>query len=310
MRAVVLREHGNASKLMVSEVPEPKNSDPDSSIVRNEYAAVNFIDTYHRTGLYRRQLPFVLGREGVGYIGERRVAYFPGAGYQESLVVPNSSLVDVPKELDSKQACSLVAGLTALLMSQLVSLNKDDWVLVYAVSGGVGSLLAQMLRNNGIKVIGTTSPSKLDFAKSLNIEVINRQEDIPSQVMDFTKGQGVRAVFDGVGKDTFETSLQCLAAKGDFISFGNASGKVPPVDLLDLSKKGIKIQRFALTLHLTDLQKTASEYYQMLVDGNVKVEIDKVFPLEKAKEAHEYLESGKSVGKVLLNFKEAEESLE
>ena len=335
MKACVIREHGDADALKIeTDFPSPVLSS-GSVIVKNEYAGLNFIDTYHRKGLYPRELPFVAGQEGGGTIVAaspeaeaagfgvgQTVTYMAFGSYAEYSAVPASKCVAVPDglNLDVAIAC-MVQGLTAhyLVSSAHADLIKQgEWMLIYSVGSGTCQWAAQMAKLRGYKVIGTTSKGKLDVARATGCDeliVLDCAEgkthadytsvDITERVKEITGGAGCKCIVDGVGASTYEISLACLSRRGIFISFGNASGAVPAFPVLKLNAKSAFVTRPKLGDYIADSEELAgrcSDVFNWLKEGKLKVGIDRTFGLEEAVEGHKYLEQGKSKGKVLFTI--------
>merc|ERR1719313_3013243 len=332
MKAAVIRETGPAENMLVeSDYPVPELKD-GQVLVNNEFAGINFIDTYHRSGLYARDLPFVGGQEGGGKIAAvtpaaeaqgykvgDRVAYSILQTYSEYSAVPAAKLLPVPDNvgMDVAVAC-VVQGMTAhyLTTSAHADLVKPgEWMLIHGVSGGTCQWAAQMARLKGYKVIGTAAKGKADVAKATKCdELILLDEtpgtayedytsvDIVAKVMEATGGEGVKAVIDGIGKNTVDISIDSLARRGIFVSFGNASGAVPPFPVLRLIAKSGFVTRPKLldyTVDRAELLKRADEVFGWLAAGELNVSIDKTFDLDDVVEGHKYLEAGKSKGKLL-----------
>mmetsp|Transcript_20648 Transcript_20648/g.30462 ORF Transcript_20648/g.30462 Transcript_20648/m.30462 type:complete len:369 (-) Transcript_20648:210-1316(-) len=332
MRAAVVRETGDAHQLkMESDFPTPELK-PGQVIVKNKFAGINFIDTYHRKGLYARDLPFIGGQEGGGEVAAvsdeaaaqgikigDRVAYSVFGSYAEYTAVPAAKLLPVPDEVELDVATScVVQGLTAhyLTSSAHADLIKEgEWCLIHGVGGGTCQWAAQMAKIRGYKVIGTCSKGKEDVCKDLGCdELIVLDEvsgtsyedyesmDIVAKVMEVTDGKGCKAVIDGIGKSTVDISINSLAHRGIFLSFGNASGAVPAFPVLRLIGKSAYVTRPKLLDYTTNREELvwrADEIFGWLKDGNLKVSVDTCFPLDQAAEGHMYLEAGKSKGKVL-----------
>jgi NADPH:quinone reductase len=313
--------------------PTPKLS-PGGVIVKNEFAGINFIDTYHRKGLYARDLPFVGGQEGGGVVAAvsdeatkegikvgDRVAYSVFGSYAEYTAVPASKLLPVPDavSLDVATSC-VVQGMTAhyLVTSAHANLiQPGEWCLIHGVAGGTWQWAAQMAKLQGFKVIGTAPVGKRDVAEATGCdELILLNEapgtayedytsvDVTAKVMEITSGQGVKCVIDGIGKATMDISIDSLARRGIFVSFGNASGAVPAFPVLRLIGKSAYVTRPKLLDYTVDRQELvwrANEVFDWLAQGKLKVSVDAVFPLEQAAEGHKYLEAGKSKGKVLYS---------
>jgi NADPH2:quinone reductase len=335
MRAVVVQIPGDIEALdYTTHHPVPECS-RGHVLVRNQFAGLNFIDTYHRSGLYPRETPFVLGQEGGGVISAvaendealiqsglkvgDRVVYGSFGSYAEFTLVPVDKLVPVPPDMDLKTAVAcMTQGLTAHYLSSSVGngiAKPGDWVLVYAVGGGTGQWTAQMCKLRGFRVIGTTSRCKaqnvLDICDQL-IVLENEPSksfadytsvDIASRVKEITNGQGCKLIIDGVGKATYEISLNCLAKRGLFVSFGNASGAVPAFPVLKLLPQSAYVTRPKLNDYVTtreELLERAEEVFGWVQGGKLKITVDNVFSLEDVKQGHAYLENGGGNGKILF----------
>lgn len=335
MRAAVVRETGDAHALKLEhDFPTPELK-AGGVIVKNKYAGINFIDTYHRKGLYARDLPFVGGQEGGGEVAAvseeaaaqgikvgDRVAYSVFGSYAEYTAVPAVKLLPVPDGVDIDVATScVVQGMTAhyLVSSAHADLIKPgDWCLIHGVGGGTCQWAAQMAKIRGYKVIGTCSKGKEDICKNLGCdELIALDEvtgtayedyesmDIVQRVMEVTNGEGCKAVIDGIGKSTVDISINSLAHRGIFVSFGNASGAVPAFPVLRLIGKSAYVTRPKLLDYTTNREELiwrSNEVFGWLMEGKLNVKVDTTFPLEQAAEGHLYLEAGKSKGKVLYEI--------
>jgi len=335
MKAAVVREVGDADALKVeNDFPVPKMG-PGQVIVKNEYAGINFIDTYHRKGLYPRDLPFVGGQEGGGVVAAvsdeaakegikvgDRVAYSILGTYSEYSAVPAAKLLPVPDGVDIDIATScVVQGLTAhyLVSSAHAGLIKPgEWCLIHGVGGGTCQWAAQMAKLRGYKVIGTCAKGKESIASTLGCDeliVLDEVEgtsyedyesvDVVARIMEVTDGKGVKCVIDGIGKSTVDIALNSLAHRGIFVSFGNASGAVPAFPVLKLIAKSAYVTRPKLldyTTNRAELIERADEIFGWLKDGKLNVSVDTSFPLEQAADGHKYLEAGKSKGKVLYKI--------
>ncbi|WYZ46078.1 hypothetical protein EsH8_IX_000303 [Colletotrichum jinshuiense] len=292
-------------------------------LVRNEYAGINYIDTYFRTGLYQAPLPNVLGREGAGTVvaahpsaaaafrpGDRVVYMGNFGSYAAYSAVPAAQLLPVPDALPTdKAAAALLQGLTAwTFVREAGEVKPGEWVLVHAAAGGVGLHLVQMLRAVGAKVIGTTSSDdKCALAKKNGAEwVVNsRSQNLADEVKRITGGHGADVIFDGVGKATFDADLEIAARKGRLVIFGNASGAVPPFDILKLGSKNLKVMRPVVnnyTATREELERYSAELFEMVTSGKVEVAIHKAYPLQDVKTAHTDLESRNTTGKLLLKI--------
>ncbi len=261
MKAVIIEKNGGTDVLQYkTDQPVPKPKDGEI-LVKNDFIGINFIDTYFRSGLYPvTEWPYILGREAEGTIvssggGDTlgmkegdRVVWMDVHAYAEYTAVPAKKASKLPEEMPPKvAAAAYLQGLTALtLIRESHHVKKGDWVLVHAAAGGVGLWLCQLLKAVGANTIGTASTQeKVDLAKKAGAtHMINySHEDVKSKVMELTGGNGVIAVFDGVGKSTFDLSLECVARKGSMISFGNASGAPDPLTIARLSPKNVKLMR-------------------------------------------------------------------
>ena len=326
----MVRETGDASVLSYeTNVPKP-SCGPGQALVRNEYAGINFIDTYHRSGLYKRELPFVLGQEGGGLIEELseeardagwnlgdRVVHMSFGSYAEYTAANLSQMVAVPNDIDMTTALAcMVQGLTAhylVTSAHAGILQPNEWCLIHSVASGTCQWAAQIAKLQGYKIIGTCSKGKMSLAECdhlIELEPVPGHSysdynsvDVVAKVMQITQNQGVKCVIDGVGKSTAEISLKCLARRGIWISFGNASGAVPPIEVLSLAPKSAFMTRPKLSDYVAtpdELKQRASEVFEWVRQGKLKVSIDKIFPLEDAQASHLYIESGKTKGKLVL----------
>ena len=238
-----------------------------------------------------------------------KVVWMGEGAYAEYTATPAAKAFKLPEGIKPQvSAAALLQGLTALtLIREAHHVNSGDWVLVHAAAGGTGLWLCQLLRAVGANVIGTASTQeKVDLAtKAGATHMINySHEDVKSKVMELTKDQGVIAVFDGVGKDTFDLSLECVARKGSMISFGNASGAVPPVTIARLSPKNARLMRptlFGYIVTREEFEGNTRELFEMVQSGKIDVRIHEVYPLSEVKRATEDLQGRKSTGKLLLD---------
>ncbi len=320
MKAVVIRTTGNTDVLLYEEAPKPIPK-PNEALVRLEAIGVNYIDIYHRTGLYKVPLPFIPGMEAAGVveaIGKEvkevsvgdRVAYAMTLGaYAEYAAVPSLRLVQLPEAISySVAAAIMLQGMTAhYLLRSTYPVKKENTILVHAAAGGVGLLLIQIAKQIGARIIGTVSTDvKADAARNAGADkvIVYTREDFEKEVKDYTAGRGVDVVYDSVGKDTFEKSLNVLKPRGMLALFGQSSGPVPPFDLGQLSAKGsLFLTRPTLSHHInerTELLWRANELFSLISDGTVKVKIDSVIKLAEVRKAHELLEARKTIGKLLL----------
>lgn len=294
---------------------------PGEVRVRNTAIGLNFIDTYHRSGLYPMPLPLVLGSEGAGVVeavGPKvkefkvgdRVAYAqPIGAYAEVLIRPVARLVKIPAGIkDETAAAMMLKGMTAwYLCRRTYRVKKGDTIVVHAAAGGVGQILCQWAKHLGATVIGTVgSDEKVALAKKVGCKhvVVMSREKLSERVKAITKGKGVPVVYDGVGKDTFMESLDCLQPLGLMASFGNASGAVAPVNIGILAAKGsLFLTRPTLVNYTSareDLLKAARELFAVVKKGAVKITINQRYPLREAAQAHRDLESRKTTGSTVL----------
>jgi NADPH2:quinone reductase len=301
------------------EVPPPAEGEV---LVRHRAIGVNFIDTYYRSGLYPTPLPSALGSEGAGVVeavgpgvtsvalGER-VAYCRGplGAYATARVLPARDVIPVPDGVSDEVAAAVVLkGLTAwYLVRRVHPIAPGDDVLVHAGAGGVGSLLVQWARHLGARVIATAgAEDKADLARANGADdvILYCTEDVPARVRELTGGAGVRVVYDSVGRDTFEASLDALARRGLMVSFGNASGAAPAVAPLTLMRKGsLFLTRPLLGDYIADrseLEAGADELFGLIRDGVLRPTIGQQFDLADAAEAHRALEARATVGSTVL----------
>ncbi len=294
---------------------------PGEVLVRNTAVGLNFIDVYHRIGLYPNTLPLTLGMEGAGVVeavGPKvkefkvgdRVAYAnPIGSYAEVCVRPVARLVKVPAGVDDKVAAAIMLkGMTAwYLLRRTYKVKKGDTILMHAAAGGVGQILCQWAKYLGATVIGTVgSDEKAALAKKAGCKhvIVTSKERFVDRVKEITKGKGVPVVYDGVGKDTFMDSLDCLAPLGLMASFGNASGAVTQFNPGVLAQKGslflTRPTLFTYTAKREDLVKAAQDLFAVVKNKAVKISINQTYPLRNAAQAHIDLESRKTTGSTIL----------
>lgn len=318
--AIRIYETGGPEKLKWEEVAVG-DPGPGQVRVRNTAVGLNFIDTYHRNGLYPLQLPLTLGTEGAGVVeavGPKvkefkvgdRVAYAnPIGAYAEVLLRPVERLVKIPPGIDDKVAAAIMLkGMTAwYLCRRTYKVKKGDTILVHAAAGGVGQILCQWAKHLGAAVIGTVgSEEKAALAKKAGCRhvVVTSKEKFVDRVKAITKGKGVPVVYDGVGKDTFMDSLDCLSPLGLMVSFGNASGAVPPFNAGILAQKGslflTRPTLFTYTAKREDLLQAARELFSVVKSKAVKISINQTYPLSEAAQAHRDLEARKTTGSTVL----------
>lgn len=318
----VIRIHQNGGpEQMQWEEVTVGNPGPGEVRVRNTAIGLNFIDTYHRSGLYPMPLPLVLGSEGAGVVeavGPKvkefkvgdHVAYAqPIGAYAEVLIRPVARLVKIPAGIkDETAAAMMLKGMTAwYLCRRTYRVKKGDTIVVHAAAGGVGQILCQWAKHLGATVIGTVgSDEKIALAKKAGCKhvVVMSREKLSVRVKEITKGKGVPVVYDGVGKDTFVESLDCLAPLGLMASFGNASGAVAPVNIGILAQKGsLYLTRPTLVNYTSkreDLLTAARELFAVVKKGAVKITINQRYPLREAAQAHRDLEARKTTGSTVL----------
>ena len=295
---------------------------PGEVLIRHHAIGVNFLDIYFRIGLYPSPLPAGVGQEGAGVIEKvgagvthvkvgDRVAYAgrPAGSYSHARVMPADIIVKLPDAIGFEQAAAMMLqGMTVqYLLNSTYKVQKGDTVLFHAAAGGVGSIACQWLKALGATVIGTVgSPEKAALAKSMGCDhtILYREEDFVKRVREITDGKGVPVVYDSIGKDTFMKSLDCLSPLGTMVTFGNASGPVPPLDLSILAGKGsIKVTRPTLTTYVLNralLEPMAADLFNRVMTGQVKIEISDRYPLEQAAQAQRDMEDRKTTGSIIL----------
>ncbi len=318
MKAIRVSQTGGCEVLQYVDVATPKPG-AGEALVRIEAIGVNFIDCYHRTGLYKMPLPFTPGSEAAGVVEEvgegvdsvkrgDRVAYAMVRGaYAEYAVAPADKLVPLQESIDAKTAAAaMLQGMTAHYLSTSVHrIESGEVVLVHAAAGGVGALLVQMAKMRGARVFGTASAKHLDIAREAGCDVVidYTKDDFESMVMAETGGKGCAAVYDSVGKTTFDKSLECCGLRGTLALFGQSSGMVPPFDPSRLAKNGVFLTRPSLG-HYTNTREEllwrAGDVLDWIGSGKLKLRIDREVPLRDAAEAHRALEARETTGKVLL----------
>ncbi len=320
MKAILVHEVGGPEKMQLADVPVPEPR-AGHAVVKLAAIGVNFIDIYHRTGLYPLATPIAIGMEGAGTVESvgpdvtdlapgDRVAYAMARGsYAEYQEVPARQLVKLPDSVDfNTGAAAMLQGMTAhYLTHSTFPLEAGQTALVHAAAGGAGQLIVQMAKLRGAKVIGTVgSDAKVSIAQKLGAdEVINySQQDFEVEVKRITDNKGVDVVYDSVGASTFVKSLNSLRPRGMMVSFGNASGPVPEISPLLLGNKGsLYLTRPSLAYYTAtreELLWRANDVLNWLASGQIKLNIEKTYPLAEAAQAHIDLESRKTTGKLLL----------
>ena len=301
------------------EVPEPNAGDV---VVRQIAAGLNFIDVYFRTGLYKvPAFPSAIGNEGAGVVeavgdgvtevevGDR-VAYCMSLGsYTQRRLIPAKQLVKIPKGISEQQAAAvMLKGCTVqYLIRQAYPVQKGETVLFHAAAGGCGLIACQWLKHLGVRVIGkvgTAEKAELARAHGCDHPIVYTEDNFVDRVKELTDGRGVPVVYDSVGKDTFNDSLECLQPRGLMVSFGNASGAVEPFAPALLAAKGsLFLTRPTLATYTAtraDLEKTTADLFGVLSSGAVTVEVNQTYPLENAAQAHRDLEARKTTGSTIL----------
>lgn len=320
MKAVRVHKYGGPEVLTNEDIPVPEPKTGEAR-VKIEAIGLNFIDIYHRIGLYPLKTPFTVGMEGAGIVDAvgdgvtevkkgDRVAYamIPGA-YAEYAIVPAAKLAPLPANIDVKSAAALMLqGMTAhYLTHSTYALKPGDTALVHAAAGGVGLLLIQIAKMLGATVIGTVSTeAKAELAKQAGADevILYTQSDFLAEVKKLTDGRGVHVVYDSVGATTFDKSLDCLRPRGYLVLFGQSSGPVQPFDPGKLAAKGsLFLARPTLahyTLTRAELLQRSGDLFNWTAAGKLRLRIDKTFSMAEAAEAHRQLEGRKTTGKVVL----------
>lgn len=321
MKAVLVEELGGPENLILSEVPDPGPPGPGRLLVEVAAAGVNFVDTYHRTGLYDMDLPFTPGLEGSGTVaavGDDVEGFEPGdrvgwlnvlGSYAERHLVPADQAVPVPDDVDSRlAAAAMLQGLTAqYLATSTWPLQPGDRCLIHAGAGGVGLLLTQIAKLLGAEVfttVGTEEKAATSREAGADHVIVYTDEDFRNAIEDVAGPRALDVVYDGVGADTFMKGLDLLRPRGMMVTFGNASGPVPAIAPLVLSQKGsLFLTRPTMTHYIRtreELLGRCADLFGWIVSGEVQVRIDQEFPLDRAADAHRALEGRRTTGKVLL----------
>ena len=320
-KSIIIKKNGGPEVLALQEV-EIGSPGPDEIKVTNHAIGLNYIDTYHRSGLYPIKLPSGIGLEAAGKIDEvgsnvtefnkgDNIAYasVPLGAYAQQRIIPAKIAVKVPEGISHELAATLMTkGLTTnYLLTKTYKLKAGETVLFHAAAGGVGQIFAQWANSIGAKVIGTVgSDKKIKIAEENGYSnIINySKNNFAKEVMKITNNEGVPAVFDGVGKKTFYESLECLKIRGMMISFGNASGPLDPVNIPKyIQPKGLYLTRPSIGQYFTnrkELQAGADTVFDKVKFGKIKIRIAKKYKLSDAKEAHIELEARKLVGPAIL----------
>ena len=320
-KSIIIKKNGGPEVLELEDV-DIKSPGPDELKVTNHAIGLNYIDTYHRSGLYPLPLPSGIGLEAAGKVDEvgenitefnkgDNIAYaaIPIGAYSQQRIIPAKIAVKIPEWISYKLAATLMTkGLTTnYLLTKTYKLKANETILFHAAAGGVGQIFAQWAKSIGAKVIGTVgSNEKIEIAKANGYDnVINyTKDDFTKEVMKLTNNKGVSAVFDGVGKNTFKGSIACLKPRGMMVSFGNASGPLDPVNVAkDIQSKSLFLTRPTIGHYFTnrqEIQKGADEIFEKIKFGMIKIKIFKEYKLSEAKQAHQDLESRKLTGPAIL----------
>ena len=320
-RVVKIEKTGDPEVLKIENI-EIEQPGPDEALIETKAIALNFIDCYHRSGLYPVKLPSGIGLEASGIIKKvgakvkdltvgDHVAYIsaPIGAYAEERVMPVNKLVKIPTEIGLEVAATIMTkGLTThYLLHKTYPVKANDTILYHAAAGGVGQIFCQWAKSIGCKVIGTVgSDEKISIAKKngCNLVINYSSENFVKKVMDFTNGVGVSVVYDGVGKSTFEDSIACLKTRGMMVSFGNASGPLEKIDVTKyISPKSLFFSRPTLGHYIsarTELVEATDKLFEQLKYGKVKIEIYKKYKLAEVIQAHKDLESRKIIGPAII----------
>ncbi|KAI0635278.1 NAD-P-binding protein [Trametes polyzona] len=331
MHAIGINRTGDFDVIEKLELPVPENA-PGNVLVKVHYGGVNFIDTYFRKGLYPiSSFPQPLGTEAAGEIvalptddkilGDeeyklrgfavgKKVAVYGLGAFAEYVSVPWAKAYVLPEGLSTRTAAAgLTQGATALtFVTEAYNVQKGDIILVHTVAGGLGLLFAQLIKARGATVIGTTStPEKAAIAKEAGADhvILYTKEDTVQRVLELTNGEGVHAIFDGVGKDTFEADFKMIRRKGTIVSVGNASGAVPPFPPLKLVEKNVRLLRPTLANYVytpEEGRRYSTELFKLIANGDLKIRIHQEYPFtaEGVQQAQQDLTGGKTVGKLIV----------
>ena len=321
VKAIRFHETGGPEVLRMDEVGL-SSPGPGEIRVRHTAIGLNYIDTYHRSGLYPLPLPSGIGMEAAGVVEEAgsgvsglavgdRVAYAspPPGSYSEARLIAAANVVRIPDAVSDRDAAAMMLkGLTTqYLIRQIYRVGPDDTILVHAAAGGVGLILCQWASSLGATVIGTVgSPEKAELARANGCDhpILYRDEDFVARVREITGGEGLPVVYDSIGRDTFPASLDCLRQRGTFVSFGQASGPIPPVDLGIFAQKGslffTRPTLFNYAGTPESLRAMSEDLFAAVSSGAVKISIDQTFPLADARAAHEALEGRRTTGSTVL----------
>lgn len=325
MKALQIHEQGGLDVLQIRDVPVPKPA-ANQVLMAVEAAGVNFIDTYQRSGLYKVQLPFILGNESAGSVaavgegvkdikvGDAVAAYSPGGAFANYVAVDRAKIAKVPQGVSTKDAATaLLQGLTAwTLLREAYPVQKGDHILIHAAAGGTGLLLCQMAKHLGATVIGTTSTEeKAKLAKQNGADHIvlytQEREKMADKILELTGGKGCEGIFDGVGKDTWEDDFKIIARKGTIVTFGNASGAIDPFPPLKLVAKNVKVARPTVANYIytrEEFEKYSAELWDLLAKKIIKLKVHEEYEFseEGIKKAQQDLTGRGTTGKLLVKI--------
>ena len=320
--AIRIHEAGGPEVLKWEEV-DVGDPGPGQVKIRQEAAGLNFIDVYHRTGLYPQELPFTPGVEGAGVVeavganitnvkqGDRVAYAGPIGGYAEERLIDADRILKLPDSISSEQAAAMMLqGMTAhMLLRSVHRVKAGETILVHAAAGGVGLIMCQWAKSLGATVIGTVgSDEKAELARAHGCDhpIVYTRQDFVAEVDRITDGEKLPVVYDGVGRDTFMKSLDCLARRGMMVSYGNASGPVDPFPATILAQKGslflTRPTLYDYVIRRAELEQAVSELFEVVTSGQVKVEVKQRFALKDAAEAHRALEARETIGSTILTI--------
>lgn len=320
--AIRVHETGGPEVLRWEEIDVGKPG-PGQVRIRQEAAGLNFIDVYHRTGLYPQQLPFIPGVEGAGVVdcvgddvtnikaGDRVTYASQIGGYAQMRLIDAARVIKLPDTISSEQAAAMMLqGMTArMLIRAIHEVKKGETILIHAAAGGVGLIVCQWAKALGARVIGTVgNDEKAEIARAHGCDepIVYTREDFAARVAELTGGEKLPVVYDSVGRETFMKSLDCLRPRGLMVSFGNASGPPDPIAPGVLSQKGsLFLTRPTLNHYIAtrqELEESANELFEVIASGKVRVEIKQRFALQDAAEAHRALEQRKTSGSTVLTI--------
>jgi NADPH2:quinone reductase len=322
MKSIIVNNPGGPEALTLVDAPVPEPG-PGEAVIKIAFSGVNFIDVYFRSGLYKAPAPVTIGSEAAGVVhavgrdvtevapGDR-VAYAMARGsYAEYAKVSAAQLVKVPDGVSLEHAAAvLLQGMTAQYLTRSVyPLKSGDGCLVHAAAGGTGALIVQMAKHRGARVFGTASTrEKASIARAAGADevILYTEQDFATEVRRLTDGRGVDVVYDGVGRTTFDKSLDSLRPRGTMALFGASSGPVPPFDPAQLNAKGSLFLTRPSLAHYTasrdELTWRAGEVFDLVERGALKVRIQESYPLDRAADAHRVLEGRKTTGKLLISM--------